>query len=129
MDERRGDAFAKLLGAEVTQSGGGSARARLRVTADHLNPHGTAHGSFLFALAGIALAAAANDSEHTGVVSAVHIDYLSPAREGDELVAEADSVERLEREDIFAIRVLRGADVVARASGRANRRLRTPATI
>jgi len=118
------DAYARLLGIEVTQHGGGHAEAHVTVTGDHLNPHGTAHGSFLFSLAGIALAAAANDAEHSGVVSAVHIDYLSPAREGDRLLATAQVGERMPKEDLFVVRVTRGDDVVARASGRANRRVR-----
>lgn len=124
MSGPRTDAFAALLGVAVTGYGGGRAEARVRVTDDHLNPHGTAHGSFLFSLAGIALAAAANDDEHSGVVSAVHIDYVRPARAGDELVATAEVAERLAKEDLFVVRVAHGDELVARASGRANRRVR-----
>lgn len=121
------DEYARFLGVEITEQGGGRAEARVAVGEQHLNPHGTAHGAFLFSLAGVALAAAANDDEHSGVVSAVHIDYLSPARLGDELRAVARSVERMPKEDIFEVRVLRGAEpgeVIARLSGRANRRTR-----
>jgi acyl-CoA thioesterase len=123
----RPDAFADFLGAQVTQLGGGDATAELTFGPQHLNPHGTGHGSCIYALAGLALAAAANNDTHSGVVSAVHIDYLRPVREGDTLIARARVAERLPREDIFEIRVLRGEDLVARASGRANRRERTPA--
>ncbi|UUW87960.1 hotdog fold thioesterase [Pimelobacter simplex] len=118
------DAYAATLGVDVTGHGGGRAEARVVVTGDHLNPHGTAHGSFLFSLAGIALAAAANDAEHSGVVSAVQIDYVRPARPGDALVASAEVAERLAKEDIFVIRVTHGDELVARATGRANRRVR-----
>ncbi|MBU2697481.1 hotdog fold thioesterase [Pimelobacter sp. 30-1] len=118
------DAYAATLGVDVTGHGGGRAEARVVVTGDHLNPHGTAHGSFLFSLAGIALAAAANDAEHSGVVSAVQIDYVRPARPGDALVATAEVAERLAKEDIFVIRVTHGDELVARATGRANRRVR-----
>ncbi|MBM0123307.1 hotdog fold thioesterase [Pimelobacter simplex] len=118
------DAYAATLGVDVVGHGGGRAEARVTVTDEHLNPHGTAHGSFLFSLAGIALAAAANDAEHSGVVSAVHIDYVRPARVGDALVATAEVAERLAREDLFVIRVTHGEELVARANGRANRRTR-----
>lgn len=118
------DAFAATLGVEVTGHGGGRSEARVRVGEGHLNPHGTAHGSFLFSLAGIALAAAANDAEHSGVVSAVQIDYVRPARPGDDLVATAQVAERLAKEDIFVVRVTHGDELVARATGRANRRAR-----
>ena len=120
----RADAYAALLGIDVTGYGGGRSQARVRVTDHHLNPHGTAHGSFLFSLAGIALAAAANDDEHSGVVSAVHIDYVRPARPGDDLVATAEVAERLAKEDLFVVRVTHGEELVARATGRANRRAR-----
>lgn len=124
MTAPRPDAYAALLGVEVIGHGGGRSEAHVVVSEDHLNPHGTAHGSFLFSLAGIALAAAANDDEHSGVVSAVQIDYLRPARPGDSLVARADLAERLAKEDIFVVRVTHADEVVARATGRANRRSR-----
>lgn len=124
MSAPRPDAYAALLGIDVVGHGGGRAEAQVVVSEDHLNPHGTAHGSFLFSLAGIALAAAANDEEHSGVVSAVHIDYLRPARAGDTLVARAELAERLTKEDLFVIRVTHGEELVARATGRANRRAR-----
>ena len=124
MSAPRTDAYAALLGIDVTGHGGGRAEARAQVTDDHLNPHGTAHGSFLFSLAGIALAAAANDDEHSGVVSAVHIDYVRPARPGDALLATAEVAERLAKEDLFVVRVTHGDELVARATGRANRRAR-----
>lgn len=119
------DAYARHLGVEITQLGGGHAESRVTVTGDHLNPHGTTHGAFLFSVAGIALAAAANNDTHSGVVSNVAIDYLRPVREGDELVARADVDERLPKEDIFVVKVYRGEEVVARATGRANRRERS----
>jgi acyl-CoA thioesterase len=149
MTGRRPDAFAALLGVRITRQGGGQAEATLTVGPDHLNPHGTAHGALLYSVAGVALAAAANDDEHSGVVSAVHIDYLSPARLGDRLVARAQVVERLAREDLFAVRLVRvtspagddqtdhdatgenpddGVEVVARLTARATRRRRHPAS-
>lgn len=124
--DERVDAFARHLGVVVENFGNGEATASLTVRAEHLNPHGTAHGALLYSVVGTALAAAANNATHSGVVSAVHIDYLSPAREGDHLVASASVAERLAREDVFTIRLTKGdSTVVARASGRANRRNRT----
>lgn len=124
-DTARPDAYAAFVGISMIGQGGGWAQASCTVTAQHLNPHGTAHGAFLFSLAGVALAAAANDAERSGVVSAVHMDYLAPGRRGDELVATARVAERLSREDIFEVRVVRGdGAIVARASARATRRAR-----
>jgi acyl-CoA thioesterase len=121
------DAYAQFLGIDVVRHGGGHTEATLRIAEQHLNPHGTAHGALLYSLAGVALAAAANDEEHSGVVSAVSVDYVRPARLGDALTAVADVAARLPKEDLFDIRVVRDADgeLVALAHGRANRRPRS----
>jgi acyl-CoA thioesterase len=128
----RPDTFAALLGIEARRLGDGAAEAEATVGADHLNPHGTAHGTFLYTLGGVALAAAANDEQHSGLVSSVHIDYLRPAHHGDRLVARAELVERTAREDLYVVRVLRAVpaqddELVARLSGRASRRARRAA--
>ena len=127
MSTLRPDAFAQFLGIDVTRHGSGRTDAGVEIAEHHLNPHGTAHGALLYSLAGVALAAAANDEEHSGVVSAVTVDYVRPARLGDSLVARAEVAERLPKEDLFDIRVVRQADgeLVARAHGRATRRPRT----
>ncbi|MER7080665.1 acyl-CoA thioesterase [Saccharopolyspora kobensis] len=123
------DPYAQHLGITVIGHGGGRAEATATVSPNHLNPHGTAHGAFIFTVAGAALAAAANDAEHSGVVSAVHIDYLRPGQLGDRLTAVARVAERLPKEDIFEIRISDDENnIVARVSGRANRRLRASST-
>ena len=121
------DHFADYLGVRVERMGPGCAKASITIDKRHLNLHGTAHGAFLFGVVGTALAAAANDDEYSGVVSAVHIDYVSPAHVGDELIATASTAERLAREDLFLIRLVRQSDarLVAQASGRATRRTRS----
>ncbi len=123
------DSYAQFLGVEVENFGNGHATATLTIGGDHLNPHRTAHGALLYSVIGSALAAAANNDTHSGVVSSIHVDYLAPAYEGDQLVAVAELTERAAREDIFAIRLTRPADAVtvARASGRATRREKKPA--
>lgn len=122
--ETKIDEYARHLGINVENFGNGEATATLTVNGDHLNPHGTAHGALMFSVVGAALAAAANNETHSGVVSSIHIDYLAPAHEGDELVAVASVGERLAREDIFVVRLMKsnGSTAVARATGRATRR-------
>ena len=51
----------RYLGIEVTARGPGHTVARLTTDGRHANPHGTVHGAVFYAVAGAAVAAAAND--------------------------------------------------------------------
>lgn len=122
------DAFASHLGIEVERDGGGDrVTARATVGGDHLNPHGGAHGAFIYALAGAALAALANDETRSGMVSSVHIDYLRPAGPGDDLVATATIAELLDRGHIYSVSIVNRTNgtVIAMAGARATTRPRS----
>ena len=82
------DRFAALLGIEVRREGPGHTVATLTTGEDHANPHGTVHGAVFYAVAGAAVAAAANDEESSGIISSVLVEYLQSAAIGDELYAE-----------------------------------------
>jgi acyl-CoA thioesterase len=122
------DSFADHLGVRVTRVGDGAAQARLLLAGEHLNPHGTAHGAVVYAVAACALATAANDATRSGIARSILIDHLAPARAGEELVAVARVVESTGSEDLFEVRVLAEpaaeARVVARLSARITRRQR-----
>ena len=76
------DEFAAFLGIEVTRQGPGHTVAALTTTEQHANPHGTVHGAVFYAVAGAAIAAAANDAEHSGIITSVSVEYLQPASIG-----------------------------------------------
>jgi acyl-CoA thioesterase len=122
------DAFAALLGIEVQRRDPGHTVATLTTTAQHANPHGTVHGAVFYAVAGAAVAAAANDEEHSGVVSSVLVEYLRPAAIGDVLQAEVSREVSTEREDIFIGTVRRSTDdpgeILAWVRARGTRRSR-----
>ena len=84
--------------------------ATLTTDGHHANPHGTVHGAVFYAVAGAAVAAAANDEEHSGIVSSVLVEYLRPAAIGDVLQAEIAREVSTDREDIFTgtVRRVRG---------------------
>lgn len=67
----------------------GYARVRMIVRADMLNGHRTAHGGMIFALADSAFAYACNSRDEATVAQGATILFLSAAREGDVLIAEA----------------------------------------
>jgi acyl-CoA thioesterase len=120
------DEFAASLGIEVERLGPGHTEARLTTGGGHANPHGTVHGAVFYAVAGAAIAAAANDEEHSGIISSVLVEYLQPATIGDQLCAEARREITTGREDIFTGTIRRGVDgdLLAWVRARGTRRSR-----
>lgn len=122
------DEFAALLGIAVERRGPGHTVATMTTDRTHANPHGTVHGAVFYAVAGAAVAAAANDDEHSGIVSSVLVEYLQPAAIGDVLHAEISKEASTEREDIFTGTVRRGdegdGDLLAWVRARGTRRTR-----
>jgi acyl-CoA thioesterase len=104
------DAFAALLGISVQRRSAGHTVATLVTDERHANPHGTVHGAVFYAVAGAAVAAAANDDQSSGIISSVLVEYLQPAAPGDTLDAEVVREISTGREDIFTGTVRRGPD-------------------
>jgi acyl-CoA thioesterase len=115
-----GDAAAKALGIEVLEVRPGYARASLTVTAAMLNGHAICHGGYLFLLADTAFAYACNTYGPVTVAAAADIVFTAPAREGDELLAEAVERTRFGRSGVYDATVRRRSDgvVVAEFRGR-----------
>jgi acyl-CoA thioesterase len=122
----RNDEFAALLGIGIRRLGPGHTLATMTTDGRHANPHGTVHGAVFYAVAGAAVAAAANDEEHSGIVSSVLVDYLQPAAIGDVLQAEISREVSAGREDVFTGTVRRGdeGDLLAWVRARGTRRPR-----
>jgi acyl-CoA thioesterase len=120
------DEFAALLGIEVVRRGPGHTVATMTTGGHHANPHGTVHGAVFYAVAGAAVAAAANDEEHSGIISSVLVEYLAPAAIGDVLHAEVTREASTDREDIFTGTIHRGdaGDLLAWVRARGTRRSR-----
>src|SRR5690348_7430209 len=73
-------------GVEMEEAREGYARVRMKVRADMLNGHGTAHGGMIFALADSAFAYACNARNMKSVAAYASIAFLDAAREGEVLV-------------------------------------------
>ncbi len=84
------------------------------------------HGAVFYAVAGAAVAAAANDEDNSGIISSVLVEYLQPAAIGDQLRADVTREASTVREDIFTGTVRRGADgdLLAWVRARGTRRAR-----
>jgi acyl-CoA thioesterase len=101
------DRASQALGISIDEVGPGRATARMRVTRDMTNGHGIAHGGYIFLLADTAFAYACNSYGPVTVAQAGQITFLSPAREGDELIAAAAERVRRQRSGIYDVSVRR----------------------
>lgn len=100
---REGTGPAWALAIEDAREG--YARVSMRVRADMLNGHGTAHGGMIFALADTAFAYACNSRNEVTVAQNAGISFLAPAREGDLLIAEAKEASRAGKSGVYHVRV------------------------
>jgi acyl-CoA thioesterase len=99
------DRASQALGMRLAAVGPGWARVSMRVRADMVNGHGVCHGGIVFALGDSAFAFACNSHNESTVAAAAAIDFLTGAREGDELTAEASELWRTRRNGLYEISV------------------------
>ena len=92
-------------GLELLAARTGYAKVAMRLRADMLNGHGTAHGGMVFALADTAFAYACNSRNQTTVAQQASIAFLSPAREGERLTAEAVELSLSGRSGVYRVSV------------------------
>ena len=83
----------------------GYARIAMTVRPDMLNGHGIVHGGMVFALADTAFAYACNGRNQAAVAQQASIVFLSPAREGERLVAEASEQALAGRSGVYQVTV------------------------
>ena len=102
-----GDRASQGLGMVVESVQPGRARLRMEVREDMTNGHGICHGGFIFTLADSAFAFACNTHNRVTVAQAAKIDFLRPARRGDELHAEAREISRSARSGLYDVEVRR----------------------
>ncbi|MFR0690654.1 hydroxyphenylacetyl-CoA thioesterase PaaI [Enterobacterales bacterium AE_CKDN230030158-1A_HGKHYDSX7] len=99
------DQATRRMGIQLLDAGPGSARLSMRVREDMIQGHGTCHGGYLFALADSAFAFACNSYNDATVAIGCSIDYVAPAREGDELIASACEQSRSGRTGNYDVRI------------------------
>lgn len=83
------DKASRALGMVVEDVAPGAARLCMAVRDDMVNGHDLCHGGLIFTLADSALAYASNARNHVVVAAAAEIQFVSPARRGETLVATA----------------------------------------
>jgi acyl-CoA thioesterase len=112
-EELEKDRFRRFLGAEILEVSRGYAKVKGVVKGDYLNFHGTAHGSYITALADFAFAIAGNSDGIKRSAVSIKIDFYRAVYEDDELIAEAKIVHG-RKIAFFELKVMRGDDIVAK---------------
>lgn len=116
---RAADRVIADLEAAVMVPEPGRAVARMAVTGRMVNGHAIAHGGYVFLLADVAFSYACNGHGPVTVAAGAEIEFVAPARLGDELVAEAAERARFGRSGIYDVRVSRAdGTLVAEFRGR-----------
>jgi len=100
-----GDKASKALGITIEIRKAGAATARMRVREDMINGFGVCHGGLLFALADTAFAFACNAYDRVSFAASASIEFLRPARLGDDLCAVAREEHRGGRSGYYAVSV------------------------
>jgi acyl-CoA thioesterase len=83
----------------------GYARVRMLLRPDMANGHGIVHGGMIFSLADSAFAYACNSRNATTVAAHASISFLTPAKVGETLVAEAEERALSGRSGVYSVRV------------------------
>ncbi|MDB5710408.1 MAG: phenylacetic acid degradation protein PaaD [Sphingomonas bacterium] len=99
---------APAWGLILEEARAGYARVRMKVRADMLNGHGTAHGGMIFALADSAFAYACNSHNRAAMAQGASILFLGPAQVGEDLIAEARETALAGRSGSYTIEVRAG---------------------
>jgi acyl-CoA thioesterase len=99
------DRASSGLGMRLDAVAPGHARLSMTITETMANGHGICHGGFIFALAGSAMAFAANPRGEAAVAQHASITFVRPGSVGEVLVA--DAVERMHagRSGMYDVRV------------------------
>ena len=96
----------------------GYAKLGMRIKPEYLNLYGVAFGGIIMSLADQAFGYAVNTLSYPSVASQFNIYFLSSARSGDELTAEANVIRSGRRISVAEVSVTnQDGKLIARASG------------
>jgi acyl-CoA thioesterase len=117
------DRASQALGMMLEAISPGHARMRMLVRADMINGHDLCHGGLIFALADSTLAFACNARNRVTLAAGAEIQFISPAKKGETLVAAARERAATGRGGVYDVEVTEAASgrLVALFRGRSHR--------
>lgn len=98
-----GDQACKALGVTLVGIARGTATMTMRVRAEMVNGHDLCHGGLIFTLADSCFAYACNSENFNTVAAGARIEFLAPARLGDELTAIASQIQQGRRTGVYDV--------------------------
>ena len=99
------DDCSRALGIELLEIKPGFARMRMKIRADMVNGHKTAHGGMIFTLADSSFAYACNSHNRRAVAAGCSIEFLRAAQSGEILTATGVEQSIIGRHGIYDVRV------------------------
>ena len=109
---------ASFLGLKLLELSQGYARVGIKLLPEHLNFNGLVFGGILMALADQAFAYTVNSVRQPSIATQFNIHFISAARAGDKLVAEARVIKNGRRVSIAEMSVTnQDGKLIARATG------------
>jgi acyl-CoA thioesterase len=99
------DRASQWMGMQVTSAAPGRATLTMTVRPEMLNGLGSCQGGFIATLADSAFAYACNSYNEMTVASGFDVDFMAPARLGDELSAAAVEVSKAGRVGVYDAQV------------------------
>ena len=115
------DEASRSLGMRLLEVRPGFARLSMGIEERMLNGHRICHGGLIFTLADSAFAFACNSHNRVTVAAGAAIDFLAPARLGDELTAIAEERTRSTRTGLYDVSVYNQAGaLIAMFRGRSH---------
>ncbi|MEQ1929877.1 MAG: hydroxyphenylacetyl-CoA thioesterase PaaI [Parvularculaceae bacterium] len=96
---------SRALDLQFESAGEGWARCSMTVREDMLNGHGVCHGGLIFTLADTAFAWACNSRNVKTLAQHAAVSFLSPARLGERLRAEAREEAAEGRTGVYSVKV------------------------
>jgi acyl-CoA thioesterase len=93
------------FGFEVLDMGPGFAKLGMTIRSDMVNAAGVCHGGILFMFADSALGFACNSHNQRALSTTCAIEFIAPARPGDQLIATATEQVLGKRTGLYDVRV------------------------
>ena len=99
------DPFAAFLGIQVDEVRSGYARCSLTLSPDYMNAVERAHGAAIYALADQAFAVGSNSTGVMAIAMNFNIHYISGAKDGERIFAEAVPVNMGKKVSVWKVEV------------------------